>query len=233
MAPKVLVIIGPKRDQRQMAEYVSATGMQAVVSASGTAGISQCLVGQPAIIVADMDLPDMGGAELCRRIRELTFVPLIMISTNGDEMERVIALEVGADTVMQRPVPPLVFSAMLKRVLRRAGAESPVPENVIDAGPLQLDCESHTARVDGQWVQLGPKEFALLEALASRPGYVLTKEFLLERIWDCRPVSEERALAVHISRLRRKIGDHGRHDSLIVTVPGVGYVFRRNGVHAF
>jgi len=215
-----------------MADYISAAGMEAVVSGTGAEGISQCLVAEPQIIVADMDLPDMGGAELCRRIRELTFVPLIMISANGHEMERVIALEVGADTVMQKPVPPLVFGAMLKRALRRAGGERAAPENVIDAGSLQLNCESHTARVDGHWVQLGPKEFALLEALASRPDYVVSKSFLLERIWEHPPTSEDRALAVHISRLRRKIGDGRRGNNLIVTVPGVGYVFRRDGAGA-
>jgi DNA-binding response OmpR family regulator len=201
--------------------------MEPIVSGTGAEGISQCLIAEPAVIVADLDMPDMGGAELCRRIRELTYVPLIMLSADGDEMERVIALEVGADTVMPKPVPPLVFGAMLKRALRRAGAEPPVSEHVIRAGPLHLDCDSHTARVDGHRVQLGPKEFALLEALASRPGYVLSKHFLLERVWKQLPTSEDRALAVHISRLRRKIRDDRRRHSLIVTVPGVGYVFRR------
>lgn len=209
-----------------MAEYISAAGMQAIVSGTAAEGISQCLVAEPAIIVADIDLPDMGGAELCRRIREITFAPIIVVTANGDEMERVIALEVGADTIMQRPVPPLVFGAMLKRAVRRAGGEPPMPEHVINAGPLKLDCESHTAKVDGHWVQLGPKEFALLEALVRRPGYVLSKDFLLEHIWDHRPTSDDRALAVHISRLRRKIHDEARHNNLIVTVPGVGYVFR-------
>ncbi len=210
-----------------MSDYISGVGMNAVVSGTATEGITQCLVAEPEIIVADMDLPDMGGAELCRRIRELTFAPLIMISTNGDEIERVIALEVGADTVMDRPVPPLVFGAMLKRVLRRTGREIPAPDRVIDAGSLQLDCDSHTAKVDGRLVQLGAKEFALLETLASRPGYVVSKDFLLEHVWEHPPLSEDRALAVQIARLRRKIGDRGRHNGLIVTVPGVGYVFRR------
>ena len=216
-----------------MAEYVSAVGMQAVISGTAAEGISQCLVAEPAVIVAEMDLPDMGGAELCRRIRQLTHAPLIMISPNGDEMERVVALEVGADTVMQRPVPPLVFGAMLKRVLRRAGCEPPPPKTVIDAGSVQLDCDSHSATVDGRWIQLGPKEFALLEALVSRPGYVVSKDFLVSRLWDHTPSSQDRALAVHISRLRRKIGDRGRHSGFIVTVPGVGYVFRRDGVELF
>jgi len=232
MRPKVLVIVGRENDQHQVAEYVSAVGMEAVVAGTAAEGMSRCLETEPAIIVADLDLPDMAGVEFCRRIRDLTLAPLIIISSDGDEMERVIALEVGADTVMQKPLLPLVFGAMLKRVLRRAGGQPAVPENVITAGALQLDCDSHVATVEGRHVELAPKEFALLEALVRRPGYVVSKEFLLSRVWRQPPASEDRALAVHMARLRRKIGGGGRSNKLIVTVPGVGYVFRGDGAGA-
>jgi DNA-binding response OmpR family regulator len=232
MRPKVLVILGHENERDQVAEYVSAVGMEAVVAGNAAEGMSRCIEAEPAIIVADLDLPDMAGVEFCRRIRDLTFAPLIIISPDGDEMERVIALEVGADTVMQKPVLPLVFGAMLKRVLRRAGGQPPIPPNVLVVDGLQLDCESHVAVVEGQYVQLAPKEFALLEALVRRPGYVLSKEFLLSRIWEQPPASEDRALAVHMARLRRKIGDDARNSNRIITVPGVGYVFRSDPVEA-
>ncbi len=199
------------------------------VIAAGSAEdiVRECEEMRPTIIVADLGPGGMSGADLCRRLRQLTYAPIIMVANGEEDVERVIALEVGADNVVDQDVGPGVLTALLKSMLRRVRPSEPENDrDEVAVGPLTMQRASRSAKVDGRPVDLSVKEYALLEALVQRRGHVSTKGFLLDRVWDTPPGSRDRALAVYMTRLRRKIGDDRRERALIETVHGIGYVLR-------
>ena len=171
------------------------------------------------LILLDLGLPDLDGYEVCRRIRASSDVPLIVITARGEEVDRVIGLELGADDYVVKPFGLRELIARIRAVTRRTGARpEPVSER-LRAGALEIDQRTHSVTVNGDVVALTRKEYDLLVYLASDPGAVRTREDIIDEVWDPHWFGPTKTLDVHVASLRRKLGDPG----WIETVRGVGY----------
>ena len=178
------------------------------------------------LIVLDLHLPGLDGLEVCQQVRARTFVPILMITgARTEEQDRVVGLRFGADDYLVKPFGVAEFVARVESLLRRTTVYDTPPDqpSEIQAGPLVIDPEAYTAQIRGQEVELTPKEFELLVALAERPGRVRTRDFLLESIWGYTSVVQTRTLDMHIRRLREKLEEDPSQPRLIETVVGIGY----------
>lgn len=180
---------------------------------------------RPALLLLDLLLPDMDGFDVCRRLRAMHSLPVIMISGRSSELDRVVGLELGADDYLVKPFGARELVARLDARLRRDQryARQEGPGGIIAIGDLQVDVPAHAASLAGRPLALTPKEFALLQALAENRGTVVRSAQLLKRVWDYDASIRTRTLDVHIGRLRAKIETDTRHPRYLLTVPGVGY----------
>ena len=219
-AQSVLVV----EDEASIASFVSLylknAGYEVRTAANGTEALISVQKSQPSLIVLDLMLPDIDGIEICRRIRQKSDVPILMLTARDEDVDKIIGLEVGADDYMTKPFNPRELVARVKSILRRAAPERKEPESaVIQHGDLTVDAGRREVKVGDQEVQLAPKEFDLLWELLDHRGLVLTRDQLLERVWGYTFAGDTRTVDVHVRQLRRKLGDA----SPIVTVWGVGY----------
>jgi DNA-binding response OmpR family regulator len=169
-------------------------------------------------------MPGLDGLEVCRRIREKSRIPVIMLTARGDETDRVVGLELGADDYVPKPFSPRELLARLRAVLRRT---APAGEPPLVVGNVSVDLGAREVKVAGGLVELTALEFDLLVALARRPGRVVPREVLLEEAGRGDVTVSDRTVDVHVSHLRKKLGDDPRAPRLIKTVRGVGYVLAR------
>jgi len=211
-------------DESSIASFVSLylknAGYGVRTAATGTEALAQVEAEQPSLIVLDLMLPDIDGVEVCKRIRQSTDLPVLMLTARDEDEDKIIGLEVGADDYMTKPFNPRELVARVRAILRRATTERAQRESaVIQHGDLSVDAGRREARVGDQEIQLAPKEFDLLWELLDHRGLVLTRDQLLERVWGYTFAGDTRTVDVHVRQLRRKLGDA----SPIVTVWGVGY----------
>ena len=178
---------------------------------------------EPDLVLLDLRLPDMDGYDVARGMRARSRVPIIMVTARGEEVDRVVGLELGADDYVVKPFGLRELIARINAVMRRV-SEAPAaePEPVVEGGGLAIDRRRHEVTRDGAPVALTPKEFALLELLAGDPGAALDRRRILEEVWGTRWYGPSKTIDVHISSLRRKLGDPG----WIETVRGVGFRLR-------
>lgn len=178
----------------------------------------------PEIVLLDVMLPRMSGIDVCRYIRSRSDTPVIMVSAKSEEIDAVVALEVGADDYITKPYRLRELVARMRTVLRRAGAGAPT-EQVMDlvVGPISLDRERHEVRLRDQLVDLPLKEFQLLAELMQQAGYVVTRDDLINRVWGYDYIGDTKTLDVHIKRLRSKIEEDPSDPHLITTIRGLGY----------
>ncbi len=176
------------------------------------------------MVLLDLMLPGMDGLEVCRELRARSDVPMIMLTARGEEADRVMGLELGADDYLAKPFSPRELLARMRALLRRARGQVGPSTRPIHTGPLSLEPSSRRATLDGKELNLTGYEFALLRVLAERAGRVLTREQLLELAKGTAEESFDRSIDVHISRLRQKLGDDAKHPRLLKTVRGVGYL---------
>ena len=198
---------------------------------NGAAAIAAVEKQVPDLVILDWMLPDLDGLAVCRRLRQDHVMPILMLTARGEEVDRVLGLEVGADDYVTKPFSMRELLARVRAMLRRVDLETrrqhpgePGQAAAVIVGGLTVDPDSHTAVLDGTALKLTPKEFQLLHLFVSNPGRAFSREFLLERVWETQFDGYDRAVDTHITRLRRKLGVLG--DS-IVTVWGVGYRFNR------
>lgn len=170
------------------------------------------------LVLLDLGLPDLDGGEVCRRLRERSRVPVIVVSARSDEVDRVLLLEMGADDYVVKPFGLRELVARIRAVTRRAGADVAAPERIV-VGPLTIDLRSHEVTVDGAVVELTPKEFDLLAHLASDPGAAMTRRHIMEEVWDANWYGSSKTLDVHVASLRRKLG----RPEWIQALRGVGF----------
>jgi DNA-binding response OmpR family regulator len=170
------------------------------------------------LVLLDLGLPDLDGAEVCRQLRERSGVPIIVVSARSDEVDRVLLLEMGADDYVVKPFGLRELVARIRAVSRRSGSAEPSPQR-IEVGPLVVDLRTHEVTADGDRVELTPKEFDLLAHLVSDPGAALTRRSILEEVWDANWYGSSKTLDVHVASLRRKLG----HPEWIQAVRGVGF----------
>jgi DNA-binding response OmpR family regulator len=180
------------------------------------------------LVVLDIMLPKLDGIEVCRRMRTRSQVPIIMLTAKGDEIDKVVGLEMGADDYITKPFSVREFRSRVKAALRRGdmAGRGPVGEEPIKAGELQIDPERRTCQVRGEQVELTYVEFEILSALASSPGRVFSREMLLEHVWGDSTYRDPRTVDVHIRHLREKLERDAKHPEYLFTVRGVGYRFR-------
>ena len=180
------------------------------------------------LVVLDLMLPKLDGVEVCRRMRSRSQVPIIMLTAKGDEIDKVVGLEMGADDYITKPFSMREFRSRVKAALRRSrmpGARQAVAEP-IQSGDLNIDFERRTVMIRRDTVQLTYVEFEILAALARAPGRVLSRETLLEHVWGDSEYRDPRTVDVHIRHLREKIEHESRTPEYLLTVRGVGYRFR-------
>jgi two-component system alkaline phosphatase synthesis response regulator PhoP len=211
-------------DEASIASFVSLylknAGYSVRTAANGSEALSQVLASAPALIVLDLNLPDIDGIEVCRRIRKTADIPILMLTARDEDVDKIIGLEVGADDYLTKPFNPRELVARVKSVLRRASPDRKDLESaVIRHGDLVVDAGRREVHVGEEEVQLAPKEFDLLWELLDHRGLVLTRDQLLERVWGYTFAGDTRTVDVHVRQLRRKLGEA----SPIVTVWGVGY----------
>lgn len=227
--PSVLVIDDADNIRELIALYFTAAGFDVRHAADGGAGLAAALDDPPDLVLLDIMLPGLGGAEVCRRIREVSGVPIIMLTARDSALEKVELLESGADDYVTKPFNPPELVARARAVLRRGGGESGAPASaVVSAGGLRVDTARREVTVDGTPVELTAKEFDLLAVMASEPGLVFSREKLLERVWGFVDFVEARGVDVHVRHLREKLGDVAGEPRFIETVRGVGYRVRRD-----
>jgi len=203
-----------------IALYLKNAGYQVKTVATGSGALNQVAAGMPSLIILDLNLPDMDGIEICRRIRKSSDVPILMLTARDEDVDKIIGLEVGADDYLTKPFNPRELVARVKSVLRRAAPDRKEPESaVLRHGDLVVDAGRREVHVGDVEIQLAPKEFDLLWELLDHRGLVLTRDQLLERVWGYTFAGDTRTVDVHVRQLRRKLGDA----SPIVTVWGVGY----------
>ena len=219
--PQTVLVV---EDEQSIASFVSlylknaGYGVRAV--GTGAGALNAVAAEMPSLIVLDLNLPDMDGIEICRRIRKSSDVPIIMLTARDEDVDKIIGLEVGADDYLTKPFNPRELVARVKSILRRAVPDRRESESKqIKHGDLEIDAGRREARVAGTEVQLAPKEFDLLWELLDHKGLVLTRDQLLERVWGYTFAGDTRTVDVHVRQVRRKLGDA----SPIVTVWGVGY----------
>lgn len=171
------------------------------------------------LVLLDLGLPDLDGKDVCREIRARSSVPIIVLTARGDEIDRVLLLELGADDYLVKPFGFRELVARIGAVTRRTAQSSGRSVAVQQLGSLRIDRDAHRVVVDGVEVDLTPKEYELIAMLAERPGAVRTREDIIDQVWDTNWYGPTKTLDVHISALRRKLG----HADWISTIRGVGY----------
>jgi two-component system, OmpR family, KDP operon response regulator KdpE len=217
-ARRVLVCDDEPQILRALRVVLREAGFEAVPVATGEEALDRAAIRPPDAAIVDLVLPDLDGIEVCRRLREWSQMPIIVLSAVGDEDEKVHALEAGADDYVTKPFGPRELVARLQAALRRSGGVADEP--TIRGNGLEVDLAARVVRVDGDEVHLTPIEFDLLRTLARRQGRLLTHRALLIDVWGPEYADDTAVLRTHIANLRRKIGP--RH---IRTDPGVGYRF--------
>jgi len=192
----------------------------------GLAALEQLELWQPDLIVLDVMLPGLDGWEILRLVRNKSKVPVVMLTAKGDEVDKVLGLELGADDYLTKPFSPRELLARIRAVLRRVSQVQTRPNEEIKLGDLTIRPEQYEVWVDGRQVELTPKEFELLYCLAENKGNVLRREHILEKVWDYRVATDTRTVDVHIRYLRQKIEKDPANPRYIETVRGVGYRLR-------
>jgi DNA-binding response OmpR family regulator len=219
MSERILVV----EDEANIASFVSAylekAGYQVDRAVNGAEAKEKAVSCDPALILLDLNLPDMDGLEVCRAVRATSQVPILMLTARDDDVDKIVGLEVGADDYLTKPFNPRELVARIRSILRRATAPPPVSKGRRTHGAIAIDAGRRELTVDGDPIQLAPKEFDLFWELLDHSGLVLTRDQLLERVWGYTFAGDTRTVDVHVRQLRRKIGD----TCPIVTVWGVGY----------
>jgi DNA-binding response OmpR family regulator len=221
--PALVLVVDDDAGVRDVVcRYLARDGLATAQAADGPSALVEVARRAPALVVLDVMLPGLDGLEVCRRIRALGEVPVILLTARAEESDRVVGLELGADDYVVKPFSPRELAARVRAVLRR-GARAAAPADRLEQGALRMDRALHEARVDGAPVRLTAREFDLLWFLAGNPRHVFSRDQLLDRVWGHLPAVETGTVAVHVRRLREKIEADPSRPERIQTVWGVGY----------
>jgi DNA-binding response OmpR family regulator len=214
---RVLVVEDEDAIAEPLAEGLRREGMEVQRAATGQEALD---APEADLVLLDLRLPDVDGFEVCRRLRERSRVPIIVVSARGEEVDRVVGLELGADDYVVKPYGLRELVARIRAVMRRLDA--PAPQGLLRVGSLEIDTRSRRATLAGRDLQLTQREFDLLALLASEPGAVFDRDGIFRSVWGTRWYGSPKTIDVHVAALRRKLGDPG----WIEAVRGIGYRLR-------
>lgn len=233
MMARILVVDDEKTIVKGLKFSLEKEGYEVVTAYDGEEALRLFKDENPDLVVLDLMLPELDGFEVCRRIRKGSDVPIVMLTARGEDIDKILGLELGADDYVTKPFNPRELTARIKAILRRAQApaQDAASIKVIRLQDLQIDLFQHKVRIRDKDVDLTSKEFALLSVLASHPGRVFNREKLLEQVWGYDYYGDARTVDVHIRHLREKIEPDPATPQYILTVWGAGYKFReaKNG----
>ena len=220
---KILIVEDDNDLANLITDYLRIEGYTGVMAEDGAKGLNMATNEKFQLVVLDIMLPELDGITVCRKIREVSNVPIIMLSAKSGEMDKILSLGVGADDYITKPFSPMELLARIKAQIRRAGfIESKIiDEDIIDYGDLKIYSKSYKVMLNNKEVDLTTKEFHILDYFCKNSGQVFTKEQLYDGIWGCSEFMDENTIAVYVKRLRSKLGDIGKKS--IKTVWGVGY----------
>jgi DNA-binding response OmpR family regulator len=225
VAERLLIIDDDARLAAMVSDYLTAAGFVVERRFTGREGLAALDGAAFDAVILDVMLPDIDGFEVCRTIRTLAETPILMLTARGEEMDRIVGLEIGADDYLAKPFSPRELQARIRAILRRSRA--PAADVALRFGRLAIDRESRTVRLDGEEKVLTSYQFDLLAALADNAGRVLNRERLLDLVKGEELEAFDRSIDVHISRIRAAIEDDPKHPRRIITVRGAGYVFAK------
>jgi DNA-binding response OmpR family regulator len=228
-AELVLVVDDEPTVREVVSRYLELGGYRVMVAGDGQAALQLALStqGPPDLVVLDLMLPGMDGLEVCRRLREVAPVPIVMLTARGHETDRIVGLELGADDYVVKPFSPRELVARVRSVLRRArtAGDPATPETGLLAGDLMINSSTREVTVAGRPVALTAREFELMLFLARHPRQVFTRGQLLQQVWEYTWLGDTSTVTVHIRRLREKVEDNPSDPQRVQTVYGVGYRF--------
>lgn len=227
MSIRVLLVDDDVRLHDLLSSYLEQNGVQVARAYDGNAGLRELETGTFDAVLLDVMMPGIDGLEVCRRIRQTSRIPVIMLTAKGDETDRVVGLELGADDYVGKPFSPRELLARLRAVLRRA-TPAVVGERIV-VGDLSVEPSSRLVKLGGIPIELTGIEFDILIALARRAGRVVPREALLDEAGRGDVIVGERTVDVHISHLRQKLRDDPKSPKWIKTVRGIGYVLAKDG----
>ena len=219
---RVLVVEDEESYSDALSYMLRKEGYEVSVAATGPDALEAFERHGADIVLLDLMLPGLPGTEVCRRIRQTSRVPVIMVTAKDDEIDKVVGLELGADDYVTKPYSPRELVARIRAVLRRGQEPEPVLDT-LEAGPVRMDVERHVVTVQGAEQRFPLKEFELLEMFLRNPGRVLTRGQLIDRVWGADYVGDTKTLDVHVKRLRAKIEPDPSEPRHLVTVRGLGY----------
>ncbi len=222
----ILIVEDDENTASLIALYLDREGFMALTAGDGATGLRLAANHRPDLVILDLMIPEVDGWEVCRRLRQDSEVPVIMLTARGEEIDRVAGLTLGADDYVVKPFSPRELVARVKAVLRRTSPARPKQEPILIHGPVCLDLEKRRLSVDSETVALTPHEYALLASLMAAPGRTFTRDELLERLYPRgEAVVIDRVVDVHIGKLRQKIEPTPADPRYILTVRGIGYRF--------
>lgn len=224
---RILVIDDDERIRALLAEYLGGRGFAVETAADGEAGLQALRRGGFDLAVLDVMMPGLDGFKVLRRLRPSSRVPVIMLTARGDDFDRIVGLELGADDYLPKPFNPRELLARIQAVLRRSES-APGAGQLLRAGDIVVDPDRRTVHLGDEAIELTTTEFELLRTLVANAGRVIPRERLMELARGEDYASFERSVDVHVSHIRKKLGDDARRPRLLKTVRGVGYTVPKN-----
>jgi two-component system, OmpR family, alkaline phosphatase synthesis response regulator PhoP len=229
MSKELIFSVEDEEHIRQLIKYnLEANNFKVITFESGESLLNECKITTPDLFIIDIMLPGIDGFEVCRQLRQnnrTKYVPVIMLTAKGEEFDRVLGLELGADDYITKPFSVRELVARVKAIFRRVSAPSSAEEETVRLGGITMDCARREVKKNGQLIEMPLKEFELLKILMYNKGKVLSRELLLEKVWGFDYYGETRTVDVHIRYLRQKIEDNDSNPKLIETIRGIGYRF--------
>lgn len=227
MTERILIIEDDESLAAMLGEYLRSAGLEITTRPEALAGLELLRRGDFDALILDVMLPDLDGFEVCRRVRAESAVPILMLTARGDEMDRIVGLELGADDYLPKPFNPRELLARLRAILRRRRSWGGRHSTVLRFGRLEIDRDARVVRLDGEERSLTSYQFELLCALADNAGRVLSRDRLMDSVKGEPLEAFDRSIDVHISRIRAAIEDNPKRPRRIITVRGAGYVFAK------
>lgn len=224
MNSSILIIDDDTELTDLLTQYLETEGFDVICVHDGDSGVRKALNISFDVIILDVMLPKLNGFEVLKAIREHSQTPVLMLTARGDDVDRIVGLEIGADDYLPKPCNPRELVARLRAILRRT-QKTPVHRPVIEEHNIMVDCSKRTVTMKGHFLELTNAEFNILEMLIKSPGQAFSKEELTEYALGRKYTAYDRSIDVHISNLRNKLGDNPQGEPILKTVRGFGYMF--------